>query len=420
MSTDASYRFERGIDRHGMPAALARGVELIRAVAGGDEPEPAIDLCPAPPPTVTVFLRPERVEHLLGVPVPRPEIEQLLVSVGFAVAPKDGRLAVQVPGWRPDVTREVDLIEEVARLRGYDTFPVELRPQRPTTVPADPIEPLKARLVRVLTALGLHEVVSVPFGPETDGAPAIRNPLSAEEGFLRTALLPGLVRAVERNWAERERNVRLFEIGTVFRAGAPDERVRVGAVVTGARTPPHWTASGHTPDVDAWELKGILEETLRVGGPPGGVIEPRSDGWRVIDPSGAARGEAGVLAADRPPWAGLLYGLELDVVVADRPPVTFRPLPDTPAVARDVALVLPSEVTAAQVETVLRRVGQPLLESLAVFDEYRATDLPGRSVAWRLVFRDPRRTLRDEEVDRVVSRGLRALEEELDVRLRAS
>ena len=424
MSTDASYRFERGIDLHGMPGALQRAVDLIRAVAGGDEAEPALDLCPQPPQTVTVFLRPERVEHLLGVAVPRSEIERLLLSVGFAVAPKDGRLAVQVPGWRPDVTREVDLIEEVARLRGYDTFPVELRPQRPTTVPTDPIEPLKARLVRVLTALGLHEAVSVPFGPEADGAPAIRNPLSAEEGFLRTALLPGLVRAVERNWAERERNVRLFEIGTAFRAGPPGERpierIRVAGVVTGARTPPHWTASGNIPDVDAWDLKGILEEAFQVAGPPGGVIEPDGAGWRVVDASGAARGDAGALEADRPPWAGPLYGFELDVVVVERPPVTFHLLAETPAVERDVALVLPPEVSAAQVETVLRRVAGPLLERLAVFDEYRPTGLPGRSVAWRLVFRDPERTLRDAEIDRIVTRALSALEGELDVRLRQS
>src|SRR6185503_12668933 len=128
LSSESSYRFERGIDMLAMPDAMNRAIDLIRAVAGGEVREAPIDLWPTPEQPRSVFLRPERVTRLLGVPVPRPEIERLLSAVGFVAAPKDERLAVQVPGWRTDVTREVDLIEEVARLRGYQTFPDELRP----------------------------------------------------------------------------------------------------------------------------------------------------------------------------------------------------------------------------------------------------------------------------------------------------
>ena len=113
-----------------MPDALRRAVELITAVAGGELREPPLDLWPQPVQEKTIFLRPEGVSRLLGIAVERPEIERLLSSLGFFVAPKDDRLAVQVPGWRPDVTREVDLVEEVARLRGYETFPDDLRPYR--------------------------------------------------------------------------------------------------------------------------------------------------------------------------------------------------------------------------------------------------------------------------------------------------
>src|SRR5262249_24261929 len=156
--------YERGIDLSGIPAALRRAVSLIVATAGG-KPTGAGDVYPSPAQEPLIFLRPARVEHLLGTEVPARGIERLLTSGGFGVAPRDDRLAVQVPGWRPDVTREVDLIEEIARLRGYDSFPVELRPLRPSVVPDDPADALKGALRQLFTGFGLHEARSFPLGP---------------------------------------------------------------------------------------------------------------------------------------------------------------------------------------------------------------------------------------------------------------
>src|SRR5438309_9322294 len=423
LSSESSYRFERGIDMLGMPDALRRAIELITAVAGGEVRAPALDLWPEPQAERTIFLRPERVSHLLGVAVERPEVERLLTAVGFFVAPKDERLAVQVPGWRPDVTREVDLIEEVARLKGYDVLPDDLRPYRPGTVPDAPALRARSRVRDQLVRAGMLEARTLPLGaPDGPDAVEIRNPLSAEQAHLRTRLLPGLVRRVEYHWASTVRDLRLFEVGTVFKTGngAPEEWSAVAGVLTGAQRPLHWSAE--VPDMDLWDLKYHFELAVQVAS-PGALVQPLPTGvgWQAV--VGEQRvGWAGPLEADAPRWAGALFGFEvrLSEIAPARP--AYRPLPATPSVVRDVALVLPGGVTAAAVGEALRRAGGTLLEQLEVFDEYRGPKLKGgeRGVAWRMTFRDPARTLREAEVDQVIMTALKALEKELDVRRRES
>ena len=446
LSSESSYRFERGIDLLGMPDALRRAVELITAVAGGELREPPLDLWPQPVQEKTIFLRPEAVSRLLGIAVERAEIERLLSSVGFFVAPKDDRLAVQVPGWRPDVTRDVDLVEEVARLRGYDAFPDELRPYRPGTVPDAPVERAKSRVREQLARAGFFEARTVPLGP-ADGpdAVALVNPISSEETHLRTRLLPGLVRRVEHNWANRNRDVRLFEIGTAFRwkaggttgeagtlkdsltvegKGLPDERTCVAAVLTGARHPPHWREGAKVPDMDLWDLKHHFELAVGLACPAARVqVAAGTTGWEAVTTTGEAVGWAGALQADAPVWAAPLFGLEVDLAVGagNQAPLAYRALLVHPPVERDVALLLPAGVTAAAVADVLRRGAGALLERVEVFDEYRGPGIPTghRSVAWHCTFRDPARTLREQEVEQALERALRSLEDELGVRRRA-
>ena len=428
LSSESSYRFERGIDLFGMPDALRRAIEAIVAVAGGEVRE-ALDLWPQPIHEKTIFLRPERVAQLLGMTVERRDIEQLLSAIGFVVAPKDSRLAVQVPGWRPDVTHEVDLIEETARLKGYGAFPDELRPYRPGTVPDAPIERAKERVRQAIARGGFYEARTFPLGP-ADGPDAVEvlNPLSAEEAHLRTRLLPGLVRRVEHNWAGRNRDIRLFEVGTVFRRGTSGvaERTAVAGVLTGARRPPHWTEGAKVPDMDIWDLKHHFELAVRLAAPachvqpaPGGAL-----GWVAVKRGGGGDdvgGWAGALEADAPVWAAPLFGFEVRLEVAEVAPALYRALPVTPPVERDVALVLPPGVTAEAVAGVLHRTSGTLLEALDVFDEYRGPGIPAdhRSVAWHLSFRDPGRTLREGEVDKILAAAMRALEDELGVRRRA-
>jgi len=428
LSSESSYRFERGIDQLGMPAALRRAIDVIVAVAGGALREPPLDLWPQPVQEKTISLRPERASHLLGVPTERAELERLLTSVGFFVAPKDGgnRLAVQVPGWRPDVTREVDLIEEAARLKGYDAFPDELRPYRSGTVPDAPVEQIKARVREQLAHSGFFEARTIPLGPR-DGpdAVAVRNPLSADEAYLRRRLIPGLVRRVEHNWASRNRDVRLFEIGNVFRAAQdrPEEWDSVAGVLTGARRPPHWSEGAKVPDMDIWDLKHHFELAVRAAAPScdvqpatGGVV-----GWEAVQ-RGEVWGWAGPLEADAPVWAAALFGFEVRLDATLPGAVHYRPLPTQPPVERDIALLLPAGVSAGAVSAVLARAAGPLLERLEVFDEYRGAGVPAgyRSVAWHCTFRDPARTLREREVDELLAGALQALEDDLGVRRRES
>jgi phenylalanyl-tRNA synthetase beta chain len=422
LATEASHRYERGVDHDALPDHLARALDLLVQVAGGTVAGVPVDVYPSPIPATTIFLRDARVAHLLGVEVPRAEIERVLTVLGCVVSPKGDRLAVQVPTYRPDLTREVDLIEEVARIVGYERFPDEMRPQRPGVVPDAAAEQLASRLRRTFTSLGLHEAVLSSLGPKHDErCVELANPLSQEEGHLRAALLPGLVRRAEHNWRMREREVRLFEIGTVFlksKGALPAEEMHVAAVLSGARHPPHWSEPA-PPDVDRFDAKLLLEAAVAQAR-PGAVVVPEGERLVAKDADGRQVGWAGELAADRPAWSAPLCGFELEVLVAAPVPTQLRALPAWPSVAQDVALVLPETLAAAEVETSLRSGAGPMLESLWPFDEYRGAPLQAgtRSVAWRLVFRAADRTLRDAEVEAAVTGALAEVERRHGVRRR--
>jgi phenylalanyl-tRNA synthetase beta chain len=428
LSTEASYRFERGVDRWNGPEALRRCLEVILTVAGGVVKDAPVDCWPEPGHPPRVFLRQSRVAQVLGVDLPPHQIEQTLVAIGATVVakPDDGRLAVEVPGWRPDLVDEIDLVEEVARQYGYDRIPSDLRPFRMGNQQDAPAEQIVERVRQGLIAQGLFETVTLSLGTEDPGgAVRLANPLSADHAWLRRHLLPGLVREAERNWAARTRDIRLFEIGTGFAPGEPGQRpletIRVAAVLSGAREPGHWTSSGKTPDADLWDLAGILEEARDLANPEATVQVEGSD-WRLHDSEGRAVGWAGQLNADAPRWAAPLYGLELELVAHAPRALVYHPVPTTPAVDRDLALVLPEGALVASVIGVVREQGGPDLESVAVVDEYRGAGIPegARSVAIRLTFRSPERTLRDVEVDQAIERVRNALERNFGIVLRTS
>ena len=270
------------------------------------------------------------------------------------------------------------------------------------------------------------------MAPEGAGTVELLRPLSAEESMLRSTLAHGLVRAAELNMARGVRHVRLFELGTTFHQGddpVPEEETRVAALVSGATRPAHW--SDEVPDWDVWDVKGLAETLLDVLG--GGTVEPLGDadpgrlaldgelapGTRLaLRVDGELIGVAGRVAwdaIDAPAWAAPAFVLELRLTDAmtrgERP--ALAPLPTQPAIDRDLALLVPGSIPAARVADTIRDAAGEWLETLEVFDVYtgEGVDEGMRSIAYRLVFRHPERTLKDAEVDQAVDRVLERLED---------
>jgi len=385
---------------------------------------------------------------LLGDGVSADEMTRLLSSVGFAVASgPDGHLRVTPPTWRRDVWRDADLVEEIARLRGYDVLPDVVNPFRPGTVPDHHVHLIGRRVRDALVGEGLYEVRPLPFVRGDDETHVrVANPLAEDEPHLRPSLLETLARRAEYNLTRMQGDVRLFEIGSTFTLrpeGLPLEAVRVGALIMGHRRPPHFTEPD-PPLFDAWDIKALASRIAELAFPAeAAVLEPADDGVSWVVLVGQARrrvGRAGPVALDRPAWAAEAFGVELtldpmpngfvappgahahEVKPEPRPraAVRYRPLPTTPAAVLDVALLVPDGTPAADVERVLRTSGGDLLEHVELFDEYRGEGLPEgvRSLAWRLTFRDPVRTLRDKEIEGRRQKILRSLESELGVRPR--
>jgi phenylalanyl-tRNA synthetase beta chain len=483
VSTDASYRFERLVPPTSPPEAVAHAIRLVLSLAGGAvADDPVLIAGPASPPA-EVLLRVSRVAQVLGIGVPAADCATLLGQVGFRSAMQAQELLVTPPPFRTDVVREIDLVEEIARLYGYDRIPGELRAFRPSRVPDDPLLAVEAGLRETLVGLGFLELRAMPF---TAHAPphAVRivNPLVQTEGYLRTTLLETLARRAEYNLSRAaEGNLRLFEIGTAFVAseggeGAearPVEEMRVAALVMGARRPPHFTEPD-PPAWDEWDAKALGQRVAEAAFPRA-VVELRpatrvgeADAARGATPADAVLWEIVVdgtpagrvvrVALDRPAWATGAFGVELTVERVATAPVAppgrhahgsaahgtdahgtdatsghggdrlapvasrYRPVPAFPASWVDVTLLVPDGVASGDVQRVLLGAREPFLEQVELISEFRGGGIPPgrRSLTWRLTFRDPLHTLVEKQVEARRDKLLRALETELGVRQRTS
>jgi hypothetical protein len=360
-------------------------VQVIQAVAGGELVGAPVALSAGDREEAVVLLRVSRVARVLGEPLDASTIAQLLGSISFGIseAGDPDVLAVAVPSWRSDVTREADLVEEVARLHGYDRFAATLRPSRPGSAPEPPLVGLVRRVREALVAAGLLETRPMPFTSGGDGGAGyvrLLNPLAENEAYLRRDVLDSLARRAEHNLAQMQRDLRLFEIGDAFAPGdgpLPREETRAAALIMGRRRPAHFTDPLAPELVDEWDAKSLAELVARTAFPAGTVTLAPADercsgrcGWTTcpLAPSRAWRSTR--RCGPRRPTASRSPSRRC---LRRRPPRASPPRRSSPpprlrrrggscrsrspGAERDVTLVVPDELPAARVETVVRARG---------------------------------------------------------------
>jgi phenylalanyl-tRNA synthetase beta chain len=449
LRTEASYRFERGVDRDGVRRAADRAARLLAELAGGEVARGAVEARGAPPPaTVEVRLEVERANRLLGTRLPAAAMRECLERAGIACRePSGGLLVAAIPSHRNDLQLPEDLIEEAARIHGYDRIPATdpVGALVPPRVPAG--WELGERARDALAAAGLCEVVCFPFLapselarlrlPPTDPRShplRIQNPIREEEPCLRTTLVPSLLALARHNLARQAERVRLFEVSRVFLPGAagelPAEPLHVAGLVTAGVSPRLWEPAPGPPLF--FELKGIAEslfaalgyEVETTPGPtpphlhPGAAAQLRVEG-RVIGVLGQIHPE--VAAGFEIEVGCALFEIDLGALLEApaRQPV-YREVSRFPLVRRDLAVTVDRELPAGEVLAAIRESGGPHLASVEIFDRYRGPGVPDdrQSLAFHLVFQRADRTLTDEEVAAATDRVVRTLDRRFGGKLR--
>lgn len=445
LRTEASARFERGTDPEGVALAAARCAQFISLTAGSGPPSAIVDEYPVEIARERISLRPSRTDAILGVEVPAQAQAERLRALHLEVQERDGLLDVTIPGFRPDLRREIDLVEEIARLGGFDQLPATLPPGASGGL--DREQAFDRTIRRELVAFGLTEAWTSTFGSTADldalSVPddhpgrrmvALTHPMSEQEDKLRTSLLPGLLRSVARNIAHRIIDVALFEVARVYEPSderLPNEPTLVAAVATGARRAASWD-----DEAQAWDffgLKGILE-SLADGFGVGRMTFRPAEGMpfhptraATVSLRAAVLGSLGELhpeVCDRfdVPEGTVAFEIALaPLVAAVGGRVRTEELPRFPSTYIDLAVVVDEGVAADAVQGMIESAGEPELVSARLFDLYRGEQVPGghKSLAYALELRVPDRTLTDEDALAVRDRIVARLQEGLGAQIRA-
>lgn len=434
LHSEASHRFERGVDPEGTIRALDRAVWLLQELSGGIHVSGVADDYPGFVKPAALRLGAERIEQLLGVGMELDDAGTLLRALGLKIEREPNRrsLRVTVPTSRPDLTREADLIEELARLKGYDKIPTRLPASR-ISAKRDGAVAWERKLRALLNGEGMTEVINLPFVSEqlnqcfaglwhgSDfAAVAVLNPLAQENSQMRHSLLPGLIGNLRLNRAHESQSFRAYQLGKVFRllvGGETEERLCVSGLLFG----PHGLRGlrvREQPPPGFLECKGIVEAVLDLfhlnsavswTGASTKFLHPGKSAWvRYNEADLGYVGELHPDVAERFDASQVLvFELDFEKLLQYAPRrIAAKPLPRFPAVERDVAIVVDRDFAAQQVIGWIHDLGEPLIEHVEVFDQYVGAPIPKgkKSLAYRVSYRADDRTLSDSEVNELHQR----------------
>lgn len=449
LRSESSLRFEKGVDINGSLRAAERAAQLLQQMGACDVLRGEIDNYPAPVTEKTVQVRPARVNHLLGTGIDAETCKDILSRLQFTVREgSNGEILATVPTFRPDISLEADLIEEIARLHGYDKVSETLPVGKSTRGARTKKQSLIQKIRRVLTGCGLYEAITYSFHSREEfdriGVPAgsplrntveLQNPLSEEHAVMRTIMLPGILDVLRRNFSRRNNNVAVFGMGTVFlpQEGEelPREREKLAAAVMG-HTPKTWNTEKQK--MDFYYLKGVLETLFKMlnirsfsfgqaGGEPG--YHPGRTAKIYIQGN-----DAGILGEIHPlvlenyelPDRVAAFELDLEVILEHSVDVgKYRSLPKFPGVERDLALVVPRDIPVQDLFRVIKKAGGELLRSVELFDVYQGKQVKEgfKSLAFSLKFQAEDRTLTDKEITTLIENITSRLAKEAQAELRS-
>lgn len=446
LQTDSSFRFERGTDRENIHVPLNRAAQLIREVAGGEIAKGFIDATAGRTKPQPITLRIERTCALLGVELEGTHIADGLVQLGCEIVNSNReQLVVLAPSHRVDLTREIDLVEEVGRLYGYDKIEstIPYVPARPTD--DSPLQAVREQVAEALVAEGLSEVVTYSFTDResiersrqsVDDAVALLNPLAQTQSVLRTSLFTSMLSTIAYNHSHANVDLALWETSRSYHMGSSGDEPYVeyerAVVGLAGNRPSNWDAA--PAPWDFFDLKGIVERVLARAG----IHCDRIDFARneLFHPGRSAilmKGERPICtfgqvhpnAVDAWDLRGDVFLAEFDLEALGEmrdPSRRFRPIVQFPAVSRDLAVIVDSDIPAAAVEGTLHQTAGNLLESLRLFDVYDGEHVGAgkKSLAYSMTFRSPDRTLTDDEVNEVLARILETLAQKHGASLRDS
>ena len=449
LRSDSSIRFERGVDIQSVTSAQARAALLIRQLAGGNIRKGRIDVYPTPQPMREVSLRVSRLNKVLGCALSADRIGEYLSRLSLNVSSLKGNetFKVKIPSFRPFLTREVDLIEEVARLNGFDEIVVTSPLAAISPVRFTPEQSAVRSVKSLLSGIGFSEIITYSFidsvdakkfqsafstSIETELIP-LNNPISKDLGVMRPSLLPGLVKSAIRNFSKGQKDVRIFEFGNVFlsgKAGEREERLIFSALVAGGHENNLWEQTGKYHDY--FDLKGTLYSVfrymkLKLTEHPeierSFMLKGKSVVLKVNDQDCGYLGELspGIVRQYELPKHCIVFELNFDGLINALPKqVRFSPLPKFPEVYRDISVLIDKRVASDEVINRINQAGGSLLRRIELYDHFEGNKIQEgkKSLTYALIFQSNDRTLSDEEINPIFEKIVKTLSTQLGAMLR--